>query len=63
MASGKFESMNAEPYLTRAELAAHLKIGRTTICELEKLGLPRHTWGQRIVRYRASEVEIWLEQA
>jgi predicted DNA-binding transcriptional regulator AlpA len=52
--------MKAEPYLTRAQLAEHLQIGRTTICELEKLGLPRHTWGQRIVRYRASEVEGWL---
>jgi predicted DNA-binding transcriptional regulator AlpA len=52
--------VNAEPYLTRRELADHLKIGRSTICELEKTGLPRHTWGKRIVRYRASEVEAWL---
>jgi predicted DNA-binding transcriptional regulator AlpA len=52
----------AEPYLTRAQLAQHLQIGRTTIYELEKAGLPRHTWGQRIVRYRASEVEGWLAE-
>jgi predicted DNA-binding transcriptional regulator AlpA len=51
-----------EPYLTRAELGQHFRIGRTTISELEKQGLPRHRWGRRLIRYRASEVDAWLRE-
>jgi predicted DNA-binding transcriptional regulator AlpA len=54
--------MNAEPYLTRAELVRHFKLGRTTICALEKAGLPKHRWGKRIIRYRVSEVDAWLRE-
>ena len=54
--------MLGEPYLTRAELIDHFRLSRTTIVRLEGAGLPRHTWGKRIVRYRASEVDAWLRE-
>lgn len=49
-----------EPYLTRREIAERLHIGLTKLDELVKEGLPSHTWGLRIRRFRFGEVESWL---
>ena len=54
--------MFGEDYLTRAELQAHTRLSRSTIKRLEARGLPRHDWAKRIVRYRLSEVERWLDE-
>jgi excisionase family DNA binding protein len=51
-----------EPYLTRRELAGRLHIGLTKLDELVKDGMPSHTWGMRIRRFRYSECERWLRQ-
>lgn len=49
-----------EVYLTRRQLAARLHIGLTKLDELVKAGMPSHTWGLRVRRFKFSECERWL---
>ena len=50
----------AEAFLSKAELAAHLKITKRTITNWHRAGLPHYKFGSRRCRYKASEVDAWL---
>lgn len=54
-------TQDREEYLTRAELAAELKVHVTTIDRWRADGMPSKPWGPRIRRFLMSEVEKWLE--
>jgi excisionase family DNA binding protein len=49
-------------YLNTAELAEHLAVHPRTITRMLREGLPRHTFGRRMNRFRLAEVEAWLER-
>ncbi len=49
-------------YLTRAELADHLRTSTKTIARWQKQGLPTERWTSRLVRYRLDRVEAWLQR-
>lgn len=52
-----------EDYLDRAELAAALRVGLTTIDRLRKEpGFPEEKWGLRTPRFLLSRVEAWLRE-
>ena len=57
----------AEPLVTKAELARHLAVSPRTIERWQRHGMPvRRLWtrrrdGRAPVRYRVSEVMAWLE--
>lgn len=52
-----------EVYITRRQLAERLGIGLTKLDELVKEpGFPSYTWGLRVRRFRASEVDRWLRE-
>lgn len=48
-----------EPWLTKQQLAAHLKMSTRTIDRMTLEGLPYTQLGKRR-RYKAAEVEQWL---
>lgn len=52
----------SEPYLTRAQVARHFAVHINTVDNWIKRGCPKHTWDQRMVRMRLSEIESWLNQ-
>ena len=52
--------------LTPAEAASELRVSRGTLLRLVGEGLPAHELcrgpqGRRVLRFRASEIEAWLE--
>jgi excisionase family DNA binding protein len=49
-------------YLNRTELAAHLGCHPRTVSRMVREGMPAHTFGRRMLRFRLREVEAWLEQ-
>jgi excisionase family DNA binding protein len=49
-------------YLTRVELADHLGVCTKTIDRMVREGMPRHSFGRRLVRFRLGEVEAWLRR-
>lgn len=49
-------------YVNRTELAAHLSCHPRTVSRMVREGLPAHTFGRRMLRFRLGEVEAWLEQ-
>jgi predicted DNA-binding transcriptional regulator AlpA len=52
-----------EEYLDRAELAAALKLSRTTVDRLRKEpGFPEEKWNLRTPRFLLSRVEAWLRE-
>lgn len=51
-----------EPLVTRAQLADLLAVSEDTVDEMRKKGMPSIKWGQRLVRFRASEAMAWWEQ-
>jgi phage terminase Nu1 subunit (DNA packaging protein) len=51
-----------EPYVTRQELAAFLKVHVHTVDQYRKEGCPHDRWGQRTIRFRKSLVLAWLRE-
>jgi excisionase family DNA binding protein len=51
-----------EVYITRAQLAERLGIGLTKLDQLVKEGMPSHSWGLRVRRFRMSEVDRYLRE-
>lgn len=54
-------SVNPEPYITRAELAARMGVSLSTVDQLRKEGLPWVSWGRRTVRFKASVAIQWAQ--
>lgn len=56
---------NSEPLLTAAELAAYLNVPRSYITEKTRYRtmnpIPALRLGARTVRFRLSDVKVWLE--
>jgi hypothetical protein len=50
-----------EPYLTKRELARHLRCSVGTVKNRMRAGMPRHSNGH-LVLFRLSEVEPWLDE-
>jgi excisionase family DNA binding protein len=49
-------------YLSRDELTAFLGCSPKTVSRMVRKGLPSHTFGLRMLRFRLGEVEGWLER-
>lgn len=50
-----------EPFLTREELAAELKVHLNTVARWAKQpGFPEEAWGPRTLRYQLGPVLTWL---
>lgn len=47
--------------LTRAELAAAMRVSLRTVDAMRADGMPCVTWGRRLVRYRLHESIAWAE--
>jgi len=50
-----------EPWITKAQLAAHLQVHEKSIERRVASGMPCLHVGKRAVRFRISECEAWLE--
>lgn len=48
-------------YLSVADLAALLQCCTKTVYRMVGEGMPHHTFGRRMLRFRLGEVESWLE--
>lgn len=48
--------------LTRAELAAAMRVSIRTVDTMRAEGMPAVTWGRRLVRFRLREAMTWAEQ-
>lgn len=53
---------SVEPLVTKSELADILAVSEDTVDAMRKKGLPCIRWGQRLVRFRASEAVAWWEE-
>lgn len=52
-----------EPFLTREELAAELKVHLNTVARWAKQpGFPEEAWGPRTLRYQMTPVLRWLRE-
>ena len=51
-----------EEFLTRAELAAELKVHVTTIDRWRREGMPSERWGKRPRRFLRSRAVAWLRE-
>ncbi len=52
----------AEPFVNKAELAAHYRVCTRTIERWVAADMPRYYIGKREMRFRLSEVQLWLLQ-
>lgn len=52
-----------EDWLTKAEAARHLRVSRSMIERWMRVGLPCHRDPVRgyVIRFRASEIDAWME--
>lgn len=54
--------MTAQPFLTAAELASHLRVTRRWVYEqVESHGMPAYRLGARALRFDLTAVQTWLE--
>jgi len=62
---GESEPLPIVALMTTAEVAALLKVNRSTLCRWRSLGVgPRVTWlSSSIPRYQRSDVQDWLRRA
>lgn len=51
----------SEPWVTKAQLAAHLQVHEKSIERQVARGMPCFRVGKRTVRFRISVCEAWLE--
>jgi phage terminase Nu1 subunit (DNA packaging protein) len=58
------KTLEKSDLINRDQLADHFKISVSSADRWRKLGCPFHTLppGNRLVRYRISEVQAWLDQ-
>jgi phage terminase Nu1 subunit (DNA packaging protein) len=50
-----------DAYLTRRQLAEHMQVSLRTVDAWRAEGMPCHSWGRRLVRYRLREALAWAE--
>jgi excisionase family DNA binding protein len=56
------KEMEHEKYLTETEVMNHLHVSRATLYRLRKeAGLPYQRIGEKLVRYRLTDIEGWLD--
>jgi hypothetical protein len=51
-----------EPWLSKRQLAVHLGFSVRWVELRVREGMPHQRWGSNRLRFRASEVEAWLEE-
>jgi hypothetical protein len=54
-------SSTSEPYRTGPEVARHFRVSEATVRRWRKLGMPSYPRGYRLVYYKFSEVDAWLQ--
>ena len=64
MSTSNVTPLRGEPevYINRQQLAQRLGVGLTTVDAWRVEGMPSHTWGLRVRRFRFSECEQWLRK-
>jgi predicted DNA-binding transcriptional regulator AlpA len=53
---------NLEPLVSTSTVAAHFGVHDGTIRRLRREGMPSYPFGPKMVRYKLSEVQAWLNQ-
>jgi excisionase family DNA binding protein len=51
----------ADELVTREELAEILRVSVPTVDRMRRAGMPHHTWGRRLIRFRVREAMAWAE--
>lgn len=51
---------NAEPLVTREQLAEIMGVGLNTLDDFRRAGMPEIRWGRRLVRFEPSRCLAWL---
>jgi hypothetical protein len=53
---------NTEPVVGGPVVANHFDVHDGTVRRWRRQGMPSHAYGRKLVRYKLSEVESWLNQ-
>jgi hypothetical protein len=54
-------SSSSEPYRTGPQVARHFQVSEATVRRWRKLGCPSYPRGYRLIYYKFSEVDAWLQ--
>jgi Ni/Co efflux regulator RcnB len=62
LSKGRGERPGVEPWRTGPEIAKHYRVDPATVRNWRRQGMPSHRRGYRLIFYRLSEVDEWLQQ-